>query len=172
MQLSQRQRTLEEWIEAHSGLIHKVVRAYAFSRHDAEDLLQEIAVQLWDSVPRFRGNAKVSTWIYRVALYAAIAWSRRERGHAERTEALITIPAEEEPKEDPRVAWLYAQIAKLDPVDRSLALLLLEGLSYREMAETLGITESNVSVKVHRLKRTLTERSEAPTEHQGLSHGL
>jgi RNA polymerase sigma-70 factor (ECF subfamily) len=111
-----------------------------------------------------------TTWLYRVALNTALAWSRKERRHRGRTELLNgTEPALRmtEHRPDRRLGWLYEQIAQLDYVDRSLTLLLLDGFSYRDMAETLGITESNVGVKINRIKAHFTKLSQEGT-HDGL----
>ena len=156
---AERQRRLESWLENHQGLIFKIIRAYAFTLHDRDDLLQEISMQLWDSIPRFKGRSAETTWIYRVALYAGIAWSKRERRHSDRASEVEPMPVVEEPEEDPRLGWLYAQLATLEEIDRSLMLLLLDGMSYAEMAKTLGISEQNVGVKIHRIKKVLVERS-------------
>ncbi len=75
------QRRFHDWLKSHQWLFFKVVRAYAFTRQDQEDLFQEIATQVWRSVPNFRGESAVTTWIYRVALNAAIAWTQKERKH-------------------------------------------------------------------------------------------
>ena len=159
MNNAERQRKLESWLENHQGLIFKIIRAYAFAPHDREDLLQEISIQLWDSIPRFKGKSAETTWIYRVALYASIAWSKRERRHSDRSSEVEPMPLVDEPVEDPRLGWLYAQLATLEEIDRSLMLMLLDGMSYAEMANALGISEQNVGVKIHRIKKVLVERS-------------
>ncbi len=151
----------DSWLDQHKGILFKIVRAYAFTTPDQDDLFQEIALQLWRSIPDFRGEAKASTWIYRVALYAASTWTRREQKQpntAPLTAVAQTLTALEEPT-DPRVTWLYEQIAQLDPIDRSVCLLMLEGFSYKEMATMLGISESNVGVKLHRIKQRLVGQS-------------
>lgn len=134
-----------------------MVQAYAFTPADRDDLFQEITLQVWRSVEAFRGDSAVTTWIYRVALNTAIAWSRKEKRHQHFKEPLEAADLLETamPERDPRLDWLYAQIAQLDEVDRSLALLLLDGFSYREMASVLGITENHVGVKINRIKAAL-----------------
>ena len=162
-------RIFDAWINQHRGLVFKVVGAHAFTPHDREDLFQEIITQIWNSVPNFRGESAVTTWLYRVSLNSAMAWSRRERRHRGRTEPLDgTEPAILEPARAPdrRLAWLYEEIAKLDFVDRSLALLLLDGQSYREIADTLGISESNVGVKLHRIKNELINKAKEHESHE------
>ena len=162
MEKEEQQRIFEGWLRDHQRLFFKVVRAYAFTPQDQEDLFQEIATQVWRSIPGFRGDAAVTTWIYRVALNAAIAWTQKERKHrAGRQELDGVEPAilQASPATDPRVEWLYEQIRQLNEIDRSLTLLLLDGFSYKEMAAMLGITENYVGVKINRIKAHLTGKS-------------
>ncbi len=168
MNESEQKRLFDEWLNKHKGLLFKVVRAYAFSPHDQDDLFQEISVQVWNSIPNFRGESAVTTWIYRVALYSAIAWSRREKKHHDGkqplTEAEHTL-TETAKFKDSRLDWLYEQIARLNEIERSLTLLLLDGFSYKEMANILGISESNVGVKINRIKKHLTQKSQETVNH-------
>ena len=158
MMPNEQQDLFDEWLASHRGLLFKVVRAYAFNPHDQEDLFQEIATQLWHSVPKYGGDSKVSTWIYRVALYSAIAWLRKEKRHRDKHQAMSgnePLLAELSAERDPRLDWLYNQISQLDEIDRSLTLMMLDGYSYKEISETLGITETNVGVKLNRIKKRL-----------------
>lgn len=162
------EKIFARWLHQHRGLLFKVVRAYAFTAHDQDDLFQEIVTQVWNSIPSYQARSAETTWLYRVALNTALAWLRRERRHRGRTEPLGSQePALQRAAHAPdrRLDWLYEQIARLDPVDRSLTLLLLDGFSYRDMAETLGITESNVGVKINRIKAHLTKVSQEATHH-------
>jgi RNA polymerase sigma-70 factor, ECF subfamily len=159
MERNRQQAVFDEWLQLHQGLVGRILRAYAFSPHDREDLLQEIALQLWRSIPLFRGEARVTTWIYRVALRAALGWSQRERARRSSAEPLPEpgqVLAQPSAETDPRLDWIYARIARLEPVDRSLILLHLDGLSQREIAETLGIREGNVGVKLGRIKKSMS----------------
>lgn len=164
MRDSERDRIFGEWLAGHRGILFKVVHAYAFEHADRQDLFQEIVFQLWRSAEAFRGDSAAPTWIYRVALNAAIGWTRKQGRHRrgrqplEGVEDLLTAGSTE--GRDPRVEWLYRQIAELKPVDRSVALLVLDGFSYREIAAVAGISESNVGVKISRIKAALTKRAE------------
>lgn len=161
-EIEQRQ-IFNKWLDEHKGILFKIVRAYAFTDHDQEDLFQEIAIQVWKSVPDFRGDSKPSTWIYRVALFAATVWVRQEKKRPDATpmEAIErTLNANQSAgKEDERLTWLYDQIGRLEPFDRSVCLLMLDGYKHREIAELLGISASNVSVKMHRIKQQLQRKS-------------
>ena len=156
---SERERIFNDWLADHKGILFKVVHAYAFEHADRQDLFQEIVIQVWRSVVAFRGDSSVPTWMYRVALNTAIAWTRKEGRHQqgkeqlEVVEGLLTTASSE--KRDPRVEWLYDQIAQLKDVDRSVALLLLDGFSYKEIAAIVGLTESHVGVKINRIKSAL-----------------
>ena len=153
---AQRSQIFAEWMEAHEAILFKVARAYGATHADREDLFQEIGLQVWNSVPAFRGDATISTWIYRVALNTALAWRRKERKHGQGRQDLeaagLLTSAD---SRDPRLEWIYQRIAELDPVSRSLALLMLDGFSYRDMSQILGLSESNVGVKISRIKAAM-----------------
>jgi RNA polymerase sigma-70 factor (ECF subfamily) len=155
-----RRRIFQGWIDQHRGLIFKIVRAYAHTVMDREDLFQEVAVQLWRSVSSFKGESKETTWIYRVALNTAMRWLHVEkrRDRIDIKDAQSVLRESESPADD-QLAWLYSEIAALDDIDRSLALMLLDDLSYKEMSTVLGITESNVGVRIHRIKKYLIAKS-------------
>ena len=170
MQTGEQQEIFPDWLVQYRALLFKIVRAYAISPADQDDLFQEIALQAWKSIPNFRQEAKATTWLYRVALQTAWAWTRRERKHQVGREALepvLSVLREGADPVDPRLDWLYAEINRLDTVDRSLCLLLLDGFSYHEMAELLGISTSHVGVKVHRIKQRLITRAQK-TEPYGI----
>jgi len=164
---SERDRIFADWLASHKGILFKVVHAYAFEHADRQDLFQEIVIQIWHSVDAFRGDSSVPTWMYRVALNTAIAWTRKENRHQrgkqplEIVAGLLTTSSE---ARDPRVEWLYQQIAQLTDVDRSVALLLLDGFSYKEIAAIVGITESNVGVKINRIKSALAGKRAEETQ--------
>ncbi|MEL7220157.1 MAG: sigma-70 family RNA polymerase sigma factor [Bacteroidota bacterium] len=162
MTSQQQHDQFKEWLQQHQALLFKVVRAYAKTEADRNDLFQEISLQVWRSVPNFKGKSAVTTWLYRIALHTAMTWKRNEKKHRvgrqNIEDTLYLIPVEQyEP--DERLGWLYAEIALLDKVDRSLALLLLDGYSYQEMAQMLGISQSLVGVKIHRIKQRLLKRA-------------
>ena len=163
----ERDRIFGEWLAGHKGILFKVVHAYAFEHADRQDLFQEIAVQVWRSVDAFRGDSSVPTWMYRVALNTAIAWTRKEGRHRRGKETLDVVEGllttESAEGRDPRVEWLYHQIAQLKDVDRSVALLLLDGFSYKEIASIVGLTESNVGVKINRIKSALAGKTAEET---------
>jgi RNA polymerase sigma-70 factor (ECF subfamily) len=155
---AERNAVFESWIDAHKAILFKVARVYGATHADREDLFQEIALQVWHSVEAYRGDCAATTWIYRVALNTALAWRRKERKHGqgrqdiEAATALLIAPS----GRDPRLEWIYERIAELDEASRSLALLMLDGFSYREMSQILGLREGNVGMKINRIKAALS----------------
>ncbi|MEM9777723.1 MAG: RNA polymerase sigma factor [Chloroflexota bacterium] len=157
----EQQQIFNQWLDQHKGILFKIVRAYAFTDHDQEDLFQEITVKVWQSIPDFRGESKPSTWIYRVALFAATVWVRQEKKRP-KTSPIADVERtlrDTQQAQDDRLTWLYEQIGQLEPIDRSICLLMLDGYSYQEIADILGISGSNVGVKIHRIKQHLTRKS-------------
>lgn len=167
MKENEQKYIFESWLGRHKALIFKVVRAYAFTAMDQNDLFQEITLQLWHSIPTFRQESSATTWIYRVSLNTAIKWVRKEQKHsqAEPLENAEHVLQNSGLKMDERLVWLYEEIHNLDEIDRSLTLLLLDGFSYKEMAAILGITESNVGVKINRIKKYLISKSKQYDHH-------
>ncbi len=154
------------WLAEHAAVLHHVANGFAEGA-DRHDLLQELLLALWRAVPAYRGGAQPSTYIYRVAHNAALTWKRSERNYRQRVdrfEADVLRATQAEPataaREHETLAWLYAHIRRLPPVDRSLILLHLDGVSYADMAAIHGLTESNVGVRLNRLKQKLTDALE------------
>jgi RNA polymerase sigma-70 factor (ECF subfamily) len=163
----QHQQTFQTWLDQYRALMFKVLRAYAFTPMDRDDLFQEIIIQVWRSVPVFQEKSSVTTWIYRIALNTAIKWSRKERKHhnQEELDNVRYIVVESNVQVDDRLGWLCDEISRLNEIDRSVALLMLDDFSYKEIATVLGITESNVGVKINRIKRYLIEKSKKYDNH-------
>lgn len=167
MRETEQQHIFETWLAQYKALIFKVVRAYAFSAADQDDLFQEIAIQVWHSIPNFRQESAATTWLYRISLNTAIKWVRKERKHPqpETLDNVDHVLQESRMPMDERLAWLYEEIYKLDEIDRSVTLLMLDNFSYKEMADILGISESNVGVKINRIKKQLISKSKKKDHH-------
>ena len=169
MKEKEQRRIFDEWLSDYKALFFKVIRAYAYHNEDQNDLFQEMCIQVWKSIPKFRGESAVSTWLYRIALNTAIKWSTKEKKHSDhqQIDGVAHVLKMHEESDDERTSWLYAEIQKFNEVDRSLILLLLDGYSYKEIANVLGISESNVGVKIHRVKEHLVKNSKK-IEHHGV----
>jgi RNA polymerase sigma-70 factor (ECF subfamily) len=147
-------------LQSHRGIVFKVANSYAGNPADRDELAQEIAAQLWRAWPAYDPQRPIATWMYRIALNVAISQLRarqqRERLHVALDERFHDQPAPGAGAgEDERMAALQRCIAALDPMNRALMLLYLEERSQREIAEILGISESNVSTKIARLKQRI-----------------
>lgn len=162
MDESEQDSRFREWHREHQGIILRIARANASNLADQEDLIQEISLQIWHSIPGFAGNCKSSTWVYRVALNTAIRWGRKEQSQRAKkrqvAENLHFLKETSEPRND-KLEWIFEQIRKMDPIDRSLILLHLDGQGYQEIADILGISEKNVGVKLSRLRKSLTKKA-------------
>jgi RNA polymerase sigma-70 factor (ECF subfamily) len=156
MDAADRDTQFRELLERHRGVVFKVASTYCRDPHDRADLAQEIATQLWRSFSHYDGVRTFSTWMYRVALNVAISF-RRSGGLHERH--MVAFDAdlhdamdEADFESDERVRALYRCIDALDPLNRALLILYLDERSQREIAEILGISETNVATKIGRMK--------------------
>lgn len=140
-------------IEAHRGQLARIARQYA-GPNDWQDLLQEIAVALWRGLPSFQGRSKLSTWVYRVAVNTALQYARKRRPD---TQALSQEPVGALAAGDP-MALLDEFLASLDPVNRAVLLLDLEGLHRDEIGDVLGLSPGAVAVRMTRLKTRFSDR--------------
>jgi len=148
-----------ELLEKHQNIVHKVCRLYTNNQHAHKDLFQEITIQLWKAYPKFRGDAKFSTWMYRVALNTAITLYRKSKRSIKTQEfekVSFKIKAESyDDTEDQQLKLLYQAVHQLNDIDKALVFLYLEEKNYSEISETLGITEVNARVKMNRVKKKL-----------------
>jgi RNA polymerase sigma-70 factor (ECF subfamily) len=149
-------------LQAHRGIIAKVAGTYAWHRDDRDDLMQDIATQLWKAWPDYDHARPFATWMYRIALNVAISHVRsRTRGPS--SEAWtedhhdLADPHAHDHEGRQQVDLLYRFIQAQPPLDRALLLLYLEDHSYREMADVLGLSETNVATKISRLKQRLRQ---------------
>ncbi len=161
MSQREQQDRFQTLIESHRKIVFKVAGMYCRQAEDRRDLAQEISIQLWKAFPRYDESRPFSTWMYRIALNVAISYARRA-GHWERHFVPlyegVAEPADHGvpvPEHDERVRALHHFIAQLDELNRALLLLYLEERSYRDIAEILGISETNVATKINRLKQRI-----------------
>jgi RNA polymerase sigma-70 factor (ECF subfamily) len=146
-------------LERNQNIVHKVCSLYTNNRDAHNDLFQEITIQLWKAYPKFRGDSKFSTWMYRVALNTAITLyrkSKRRLSTQDYDSVIYKISAEEyDPTQEQQLKLMYSAVKQLGDIDKALVFLYLENKNYAEIAETLGITEVNARVKMNRIKTKL-----------------
>ncbi|SFW72194.1 RNA polymerase sigma-70 factor, ECF subfamily [Sinomicrobium oceani] len=146
-------------LERNQNIVHKVCRLYTSSPDEHNDLFQEITIQLWKAYPKFRGEAKFSTWMYRVALNTAITLYRKSKTTI-RTQGYENVlsnlkASEYNDEEEQQLKLMYDAIKQLSDVEKALIFLYLEDKNYKEISDTLGISEVNARVKMNRIKLKL-----------------
>jgi RNA polymerase sigma factor (sigma-70 family) len=160
MMRTEQESLFEEVLETSRGSIYRICKAYAADPEDRNDLFQEVMLNVWKSLPGFRNDANLNTWVYRIALNVCLRWKMKAAAKG------ITVPIDEyrasQLKDDSatgerkeRYEQLYSCIAKLNDTDKSLVLLYLDDLSYKMISEVTGLTENHVAVKLKRIREKL-----------------
>lgn len=143
-------------IEQHKGILYTVANAYCPNSDDRQDLIQEMMIQIWQSIHKYNDQFKVSTWLYRISLNVAISFYRksstRSKKYTELTEQLIETPVEDKSENERQLYLLEQFISELKEIDKALMILYLEDKSHTEIAEILGMSVSNVGTKIGRIK--------------------
>ncbi len=162
MKKQDQRQLFERIIEQHKGILFKVARAYCPDDEDRQDLIQEMMIQIWQSIHKYNDQYKISTWLYRVSLNVAISFYRKSSTRAkkftelndQKAEALVNDKSEKEK----HLIILEQFISELKEIDKALMLLYLEDKSHTEIAEIIGISVSNVGTKIGRIKGQLRTR--------------
>lgn len=146
-------------LQENQNIVHKICRLYTNDSDSHNDLFQEITIQLWRAFPKFRGDSKFSTWMYRVALNTAITLYRKSKRRVQTQDfegVSFKIKAEDyDDTIEEQLKLMYSAVKNLSDIDKALVFLYLEDKSYREIATTLGISEVNSRVKMNRIKEKL-----------------
>ncbi|MES2772729.1 MAG: sigma-70 family RNA polymerase sigma factor [Bacteroidota bacterium] len=155
--------TFLQQVQHHKRIIYKICHAYCKSRNDIEDLAQEIIYQLWKSFSNYNDSYKFSTWMYRIALNTAISFYRSSKKHNSNVSPSVHLIELEDIADDDgmtevNISLLQRFINELKELDRALMILYLEENSYREIADIIGISESNVATKISRIKEKLKQK--------------
>lgn len=147
-------------LNENQNIVHKICRLYTNDQHAHNDLFQEVTVQLWRAYPKFRGDSKFSTWMYRVALNTAITLYRKSTRTVKTQDyESVQFKIEDRQEDDEQMeqlTLLYGAVKQLNDIEKALVFLYLEDKNYREIAETMGISEVNARVKMNRIKTKLT----------------
>ena len=143
-------------LEQHQNIVHKVCRLYTNNQDAHNDLFQEITIQLWKAFPKFRGDAKFSTWMYRVGSITLYRKSKRQINTQDYDAVQFKIKSEDyDDTEEEQLKLLYKAVQGLNDIEKALVFLYLEDKNYKEISETLGISEVNARVKMNRVKTKL-----------------
>jgi RNA polymerase sigma-70 factor (ECF subfamily) len=158
MNRAERERLFHELFAANKERIRRLCYGYLGPGGDVDDLFQEIMVHVWNSLPGFRGESSLGTWLYRIAINTALVWRRKRRPTEPLPDIIDTRSGTHQTLEtEERLADLHRAIAGLPAQDRLIVSLLLEDLSYKEIAEITGLTVNHVGVKISRIKHALEE---------------
>lgn len=154
-----RQQQFLELADRYKGLIAKVCSLYSSPSAPFADLYQEVMVNLWSGMDSYRGDAKASTWIYRLAINTCITWHRRNRRHTEGAVSLDFVAEPADDSESRLTQWeeLNALIGRLDPFDKALIAMWLDEKSYDEIAAVTGISRTCVAQRLHRIRAKLSK---------------
>lgn len=156
-----------------SDRITRICRYYNPDTDDQKDMYQEILINIWNSLDRFRGESAISTWVYRIAVNTSLSFTgktfRRMKLHVNTGQQNINLLLDEDELEtklklESNLEQLQTQLNQLSVIDKALISLLLEGLSMREIADVIGLTEPNVKVKIHRIKEELKQNLNKNTQ--------
>ncbi|MEO7990030.1 MAG: sigma-70 family RNA polymerase sigma factor [Chryseolinea sp.] len=144
-------------INQNIGIAHKVSGVYFLDVSDREDVLQEMMYQLWKSYEQFDGRSKFSTWMYRVCLNTAFTYHRKNKNNKNESLSLkhLEIAEQGNQHQEENIKMLFQAIATLHPLNKAITLLYLDDLSYEEIASITGLTKSNISVRLVRIKKEL-----------------
>ena len=142
-------------------VIFKITTFYAYNEDDRKDLYQEIVLQLWKAYPNFRKEAKISTWLYRIALNTAISQIRKNKKEAPKvpiSQIVLQVSDSTDNDKEEKIQMLYKQIEQLNQLEKAIILLYLEDKSHEEIAEVIGLTITNVGTRLSRIKQKIKEQ--------------
>jgi len=154
------QDTFETVLESNKDKIFRICRIYAMAPIEPQDLFQEVAYQIWRSLESFKGKSSINTWVYRITLNVCLRAKKKSKKHYEKFSSLESIqflPSEENQDEDQleKFAALRSCISTLKELDKTIVLLHLEELPYREIAEVTGLSDNHIAVKMKRIRKHL-----------------
>ncbi len=153
------EKDFEQLVRKHKSTIYSVCYMFSDDADEVADLFQETLIHLWQGFAKFRGEAKMETWIYRVSMNTCISADRKKKSRGERVPLTMEIDLfSDTDKDTQQVQALYQRIHKLGLIDRAIVMLWLENLSYEEIGQIIGISAKNVSVKLVRIKEQLKKQ--------------
>ena len=149
-------------IEQHKGILFKVARAYCPNEVDRQDLIQEMMIQIWQTIHKYNNQYEISTWLYRISLNVAISFYRRSSTRAKKytdlNELIMATPVDDKPEKERQLNLLEQFINELREIDKALMILYLDDMSHAEISKILGLSVSNVGTRIGRIKEGLKKR--------------
>jgi len=161
--LTQKQKIFLQILEKHSNRIQRICWGFSSIHEDVEDIYQNVLLNIWRGLNKFEGRSEIATWIHRICINSCLLWKRKEKRLKEKTplnESTFGLSVEEQFIKNEKILALHAAIQTLNKMDKSIALLILEECSYKEIADITGLTQTNVGVKISRIKKQLRKQLE------------
>jgi len=163
METSLRDDLFKRVVGDHMGILLKTAHGFANGAADRDDLVQEMLLAVWQALPSYNEACQLSTFLYRVAHNRALNWQRSRTRYGRRLDRFAEFPhlafgAGDAHEAEQQLEWLYGMIRQLPPVDRTLIMLHLDGLSHQAVAEVSGLSANNVGVRLHRIKQWLSQQ--------------
>ncbi|WP_374164114.1 RNA polymerase sigma factor [Arcticibacter sp. MXS-1] len=157
--MTSKEALFKEIFKSNSKRVFHLCYGYTGDSDSANDLMQETFMKVWQNLEKFRNQALISTWIYRIAVNTCLSWLRVEKRQSkeELTDNIIENKREELSEKNEQVALLYKCISQLEENERLIITMVLDEVPYNEIAEIAGISDGNLRVKIHRIKNKLTE---------------
>ncbi|HKJ81129.1 MAG TPA: sigma-70 family RNA polymerase sigma factor [Ignavibacteriaceae bacterium] len=158
--MNQTEQTFTEILEENKHKIYRICKVYAVSPIEPQDLFQDVVIQVWKSLPSFKGKSSISTWVYKIAInvcYSSKIRLEKKNGNPVSLDSIKFLPAENTPdkEHEEKYSALKECISSLNEVDKSIVVLSLEELPYKEIAVITGLTENHIAVKMKRIKKLL-----------------
>ncbi|MEQ9405101.1 MAG: sigma-70 family RNA polymerase sigma factor [Cyclobacteriaceae bacterium] len=155
-----KQAQFTELFDKHYTKVFSLCKGY-FNGNDtlASDSAQEVFIKIWESLDSFRGESNISTWIYRISVNTCLLYLRKQSTKKEKTTSVFPPIATEQYslEEEEKLQKMYGCIQKLEEKEKMITLMMLEGIGYKEISEVVGITEEALRVRIHRIKKNLTQ---------------
>lgn len=159
----QKENTFLRILEKHSDRIQRICWGFSSKHEDVEDIYQNVLLNIWRGLNKFEGRSEIATWIHRICINSCLLWKRKEKKLMEKAtlnESTFGLSVEEQFIKNEKIVALHTAIQTLNKMDKSIALLILEECSYKEIADVTGLTVTNVGVKINRIKKQLKKKLE------------
>ena len=153
------EKEFEQLVKKHKNTIYTVCFMFSKDSEEVNDLFQEVLINIWQGLPSFKGQSKMETWIWRISLNTCISCERKKKKNATVPSTMDVDLFEDKDAEAQQVRMLYDRVHRLQPFDRAIVLLWLEGIAYDEIAAIVGITTSNVATRLFRIREQLKQMS-------------
>jgi len=159
----QKEKIFLSILEKHDDRIKRICWGFSITNEDSDDIYQNVLLNIWRGLEKFEGRAEIATWIHRICINSCLLWKRKEKKVLEKSamsESTLGLSVEDEYIKNEKIKALHVAIQTLNKMDKSIALLILEECTYKEIADVTGLTITNVGARINRIKKQLKKRLE------------